>query len=290
MRFSVPSSCAVRSRKQRVRLQLRVVLRDDEEARQRALELTLRLDELLECRGVVDELRRGLDGADARPRVRHFGQHLFFLRGVALDGVDEVRDEIGAPLVLVQHLGPCGLDAFILALQVVVPAPGESERCEEDEQASEFANHVSSGQGFGCRRSAATRKMRPERPQGKRDRDERSVQGGSPSLPARPSADPAACRVRRAKQQILPRLGLVGQVAEQVRRMVGDDERDVTVAVDTPAQARDRRLRLEQCRGRALAERDDQLGPDQRDLPVEKRDGTPRLHAARESGCWAGGT
>jgi hypothetical protein len=31
------------------------------------------------------------------------------VRGVALHGLDEVRNEIGAPLILVEHLAPCGL-------------------------------------------------------------------------------------------------------------------------------------------------------------------------------------
>ena len=132
---------------QRVRLELRVVLRHDEKARQRALQLALGLDEFLECHRIVDELRRRLDAGDAGARVGHLGQHLLLLRRVSLDRVDEVRDEIGAALILVQDLGPGGLDAFVLPLQVVVAASGEREGGEDGEKASEFAHHGSSGQG-----------------------------------------------------------------------------------------------------------------------------------------------
>ena len=81
------------------------------------------------------------------------------------------------------------------------------------------------------------------------------------------------------KQEILPCLCLVRQVAQQIRRVVGHDERNAAVPVNAPAQARDRRVGFEQRRCRALAQRDDQLRPDQRGLAVEI--GTARLDLAR---------
>ena len=73
------------------------------------------------------------------------------------------------------------------------------------------------------------------------------------------------------EQQILPGLGLVGGRAQQIRRMVGDDERRAAVAMHAIAQARYRGIDAEQRARRALAERDDQRRCDELDLPVEIR-------------------
>src|SRR5262249_44466279 len=42
-------------------------------------------------------------------------------------GIDQVRDQVGAALVLVDYLGPRGLDAFILLHHAVVAAPREAK-------------------------------------------------------------------------------------------------------------------------------------------------------------------
>jgi len=39
-----------------------------------------------------------------------------------IDGVDEVGDQVGAPLILVEDLGPGRLDLFVASLDVVVAA------------------------------------------------------------------------------------------------------------------------------------------------------------------------
>ena len=57
-----------------VGLEVRIVFGDDQQPRQRRLQLTLRRLELGEGRRIVDQLGRGLDAADAGARVGHFGQ------------------------------------------------------------------------------------------------------------------------------------------------------------------------------------------------------------------------
>src|SRR5262245_17763209 len=93
-----------------VGLELGVVLRDDEQARERGGHLVLRGLELGERLGVVDELGCGRDAADPRPRLGDPRQHVALVRGITLHGVDEIRNEVVAALVLVQHFGPRGLD------------------------------------------------------------------------------------------------------------------------------------------------------------------------------------
>src|ERR1700704_2024769 len=72
----------------RVRLELRIILGDREQPRERARHSRLRLLEAPERRFVVQELRRRLDAADARTRLGDLDQHLLFLRGEPLDRVD----------------------------------------------------------------------------------------------------------------------------------------------------------------------------------------------------------
>src|SRR5260221_11846953 len=83
-----------------VRFQLRIVLGDRDQARQRAAELSLRLRELLECRRIVHQLRCRLDRTDAGARLGHAKQHLLLLRGEALDRGHQVRHQVGTALVL----------------------------------------------------------------------------------------------------------------------------------------------------------------------------------------------
>ena len=51
--------------------------------------------------------------------------------------------------------------------------------------------------------------------------------------------------------------------------MIGHDQRHAAIAMDAPAQARDRRVGAEQQRRRALAQRDDELRREQLDLALE---------------------
>ena len=66
-------------------------------------------------------------------RLDHVGQHRALLIGEALDGLDQVGDEVGAPLVLVQHLRPRRLGVLLVGGDRVDAAAGE-RKAERDEQ------------------------------------------------------------------------------------------------------------------------------------------------------------
>src|SRR5688572_5138588 len=93
-----------------VGLELRIVLRHHQQARQRAGELALRLLEALHCLRVGCLLGGDLHRADLGARVGHAEQHLALLLGVALHGGYQVGDQVGAALVLVDDLRPRRLD------------------------------------------------------------------------------------------------------------------------------------------------------------------------------------
>jgi hypothetical protein len=63
----------------------------------------------------------------ARARVGHLLQHLPFLGGVALHGLDQVGNEIGTALILVEHLRPLRLGALLVARNVVDAAAREQQ-------------------------------------------------------------------------------------------------------------------------------------------------------------------
>src|SRR5579871_5607247 len=87
-----------------VGLQLRIVLGDSEQTLERLRQLPLCLLEALEGLRVVDQLRRHLDGAHLGARFRDADQHLLLLRGITLNGIDEIRHQIRPALVLIDHL------------------------------------------------------------------------------------------------------------------------------------------------------------------------------------------
>jgi len=84
---------------------------------QRLGDLPLRRLVLLEELGVVEHLGRHLDRIRLGTRLGDPDQHLLLLGGVALDHLDEVRDQVGPPLILIHDLAPRGLDGFVLLLQ-----------------------------------------------------------------------------------------------------------------------------------------------------------------------------
>src|SRR5579862_1615181 len=71
------------------------------------------------------------------------------------------------------------------------------------------------------------------------------------------------------EQQVLPGLRLVAGGAQQVGRMVRDDQRRAAIAVHAVAKARDRRIDFEQRTRGASAERDDQRRRDELDLTIQ---------------------
>ena len=101
---------------------MRIVFRDGHETRQGAGHAGLRFLEALEGRRVIDQFGRRLDASHARPRLGHLHKNLLLLHGKALYGIDQVRHQVGTALVLVENLGPAGLDLLVDALNVVVAA------------------------------------------------------------------------------------------------------------------------------------------------------------------------
>src|SRR5499433_2914606 len=110
-----------------IRFQIGIALRHRKQPPERAGELRLRLLEALERFRIVDDVRGNLHLHLGRPRARvgHLLQHLPFLRGVALHGLDQVGNEIGAALILVEHLRPLRLGAFLITRNVVDAAARE---------------------------------------------------------------------------------------------------------------------------------------------------------------------
>ena len=89
-----------------VRLEVRIVLGDGEQLAERAGQRALRFLEFLEGLGIGEDVGRDLHLRRLGARLGHLGQHLALLRGVALHRLDEIGDEVGAALILVQHLAP----------------------------------------------------------------------------------------------------------------------------------------------------------------------------------------
>ena len=85
-------------------------------------EIALTTAEALEGLRVIQHFRRHLDAGGGGARLGHRFQGFAFMRGITLDRIDQVRHQIGAALVLVQHFGPAGLDGFVLLLDLVVAA------------------------------------------------------------------------------------------------------------------------------------------------------------------------
>ena len=121
-------------------LQIWVALGDDEQARKRGAELGLRGLELLELRGIRRSAARGeLHAADAGAGLGHFEHGGFLETGRARDGVDEVRNQIGAALIDVLHLGPGRVGALLESDETIVDAarPEADSQCEHDEENDE---------------------------------------------------------------------------------------------------------------------------------------------------------
>src|SRR5258706_2244997 len=235
----------------RVALQLRVVLRDHEQARQRARELALRLLEFLQRLRIVERFGSELHGPDLRARLGDAEEDVLFLRGIALHRRHEVRDQVGAALVLVEHLRPRGLHLLVLGLEIVVSAAGKHE-CEESRHGPQKLAHC-----FFSLEAA-------------RDRVSANDGGSGGRFQAAPRRASRGFAQRAAREdEVLPRLGLLRQAAQEVGRVIGDHERRALVAMHPAAQAGEARFGVEQPHRRGLAEGDDEPGLDELDLPVE---------------------
>src|SRR5437667_2901109 len=121
-----------------VRLELRVALRDGEQAAERCGQRGIRLGHLLQ----VATLHRP---RELGPRLRYLGEHRLLLLGVAFHRLDQVGDEIGAPLQLHLDLGLGGVHLLVVRLDRVVAAGAQNreERGESDEHATVDGVHLS---------------------------------------------------------------------------------------------------------------------------------------------------
>src|SRR5213596_1614342 len=104
-----------------VRLELRVALRDGEQAAERCGQRGIRLGHLLQ----VATLHRP---RELGPRLRYLGEHRLLLLGVAFHRLDQVGDEIGAPLQLHLDLGLGGAHLLVIGLDGVVAAAPADQR------------------------------------------------------------------------------------------------------------------------------------------------------------------
>ena len=122
-----------------VRLQVGIVLDHRKQSCQRPAKLALRLLEFLEGVGIGEDVRRQRHLRRLGAGLDHLGQHLALLRGIALHRLDQIGNEVGAALILVQHLAPGGLGPLLQGGDGVDAAAGErqsgdrqSQRTDED--------------------------------------------------------------------------------------------------------------------------------------------------------------
>src|SRR5262245_47855760 len=62
------------------------------------------------------------------------------MRGIALDGGNKIRDQIGPPLVLIHNFAPGGLGIFVQSLEIVVAAPWQPDKQHSDRNGGEYRN------------------------------------------------------------------------------------------------------------------------------------------------------
>src|SRR5690606_19382266 len=123
----------------RARLELRIALGHDQEARERTAELLLRLIELLEALWIVHDRAVHLDARRLRARLDHLLERFLLEARGTLHDLHEIRNEVAPSLVLVLDLCPSGLDVFVTLDDLVVAAArgqdGERHEGEEEQQA-----------------------------------------------------------------------------------------------------------------------------------------------------------
>ena len=93
------------------------------------------------CRRVVDELGSELNGSRLGARLGHSHQHPFFLGRESLDGGDQVGNQIGTTLVLIDHFRPGSLHRLVLGLQLVITTTRETYAREHQQQIQQQLAH-----------------------------------------------------------------------------------------------------------------------------------------------------
>ncbi len=115
-------------------LQLRIGFGDGKQTLQGLGQLALGRLIFLERLRIVEQLRCDLDGADFGTRLRHAYEDLLLLDCETLDRGNEVRNQLRAPLVLIDDFRPGGFDVFVLPLQLVVAATAQGEGGQDAQQ------------------------------------------------------------------------------------------------------------------------------------------------------------
>src|SRR5207253_4894018 len=110
-----------------IRLEVGIILADCQKPSEGPRELILGILELLHLLGISQLGRVDLHLRGLGARLRHRGQYLPFLSGVALHGGDKIGDEIGAALIIVLHVRPFRLGLLLVSRDVVITAAGYSE-------------------------------------------------------------------------------------------------------------------------------------------------------------------
>src|SRR5262245_32804687 len=116
-----------------VRFEIGIAFRDREQPPERAAELLLRLLETLERLRIVEDVGRKLHLRGAGAGIGDLFEHLPLLRRVALHGLDQIGNEIGAALVLVEHVRPLRLGGLLKARNVVDAAARQKQAQTRDQ-------------------------------------------------------------------------------------------------------------------------------------------------------------
>src|SRR5262245_3857317 len=114
---------------------LRVVFGDQEQPAERSRLLV----------GSRNRFFRCLRGEQSRACVGDLREHTLFVLSVTLDGLDEIGNEVVAPLKLILDLRPLSLDRFFLADELVVRTAGQwqgSQQCDELDRRSSRHAHI----------------------------------------------------------------------------------------------------------------------------------------------------
>ena len=110
-----------------VRLEVRIVFADREQSPEGAAKRILRVLHLLDFRRVGQVVGVEMDRGRLGARLGDLREHVLFLFGVALNGGDEIGDEVGAALVLVLDFRPCRLGGLLLGRDDIVAAGGNGD-------------------------------------------------------------------------------------------------------------------------------------------------------------------
>jgi hypothetical protein len=124
-----------------VALEIGVLLLHDHQARERALEVVLRLLEGSHLGRVAQVIRRQLDARGLRAGLGHLGEGVLLVLGRGLDRRDQVRHQIRAALELRLEIGPLlRRDLVLLDQLIVLLAPRQPQRSERGDEGPEAKN------------------------------------------------------------------------------------------------------------------------------------------------------